>query len=80
MTFLFLSIVADCIANYNNQLDNKQANLMLPESTVYGDVDLANKINEMKTFNSPNLKDRFVNHQGSLMPPPSSSSQTSATT
>ncbi|XP_063304705.1 roundabout homolog 1 isoform X1 [Pelobates fuscus] len=53
---------ADCIANYNNQLDSKQTNLMGPDSGVYGDVDLSNKINEMKTFNSPNLKDgRFVN-------------------
>ncbi|XP_067849518.1 roundabout homolog 1 isoform X2 [Heptranchias perlo] len=48
---------ADCIANYNNQLENKQTNLMLPESAVYGDMDLSNKINEMKTFNSPNLKE-----------------------
>uniref|UniRef100_A0A8C8RCG5 Roundabout guidance receptor 1 n=1 Tax=Pelusios castaneus TaxID=367368 RepID=A0A8C8RCG5_9SAUR len=60
---------ADCIANYNNQLDSKQTNLMLPESTVYGDVDLSNKINEMKTFNSPNLKDgRFVNQPGQPTP------------
>uniref|UniRef100_A0A8C7E507 Roundabout guidance receptor 1 n=2 Tax=Elapinae TaxID=42168 RepID=A0A8C7E507_NAJNA len=60
---------ADCIANYNNQLENKQTNLMLPESTVYGDVDLSNKINEMKTFNSPNLKDgRFVNQPGQPTP------------
>ncbi|KAL4608511.1 hypothetical protein GN956_G24707 [Arapaima gigas] len=44
---------ADCIANYN-QLDNKQAGLMAPESDVYSDVDL-NKLNEMKTFNSPSL-------------------------
>uniref|UniRef100_A0A8C9SV27 Roundabout guidance receptor 1 n=1 Tax=Scleropages formosus TaxID=113540 RepID=A0A8C9SV27_SCLFO len=52
---------ADCIANYNNQLENKQTNLMVPEAGVYSDVDLSNKINEMKTFNSPNLKDgRFV--------------------
>lgn len=42
---------------------------MLPESTVYGDVDLSNKINEMKTFNSPNLKDgRFVNPSGQPTP------------
>lgn len=71
MTFSFSSPlhVADCIANYNNQLDNKQTNLMLPESTVYGDVDLSNKINEMKTFNSPNLKDgRFVNPSGQPTP------------
>lgn len=71
MTFSFSSSlhIADCIANYNNQLDNKQTNLMLPESTVYGDVDLSNKINEMKTFNSPNLKDgRFVNPSGQPTP------------
>ncbi|MGH0162867.1 UNVERIFIED_CONTAM: hypothetical protein FKN15_043762 [Acipenser sinensis] len=60
---------ADCIANYNNQLDSKQTNLMMPDSGVYGDVDLSNKINEMKTFNSPNLKDgRFVNPAGQPTP------------
>ncbi|XP_012811715.3 roundabout homolog 1 isoform X5 [Xenopus tropicalis] len=60
---------ADCIANYNNQLDSKQTNLMVPDSAVYGDVDLSNKINEMKTFNSPNLKDgRFVNPAGQPTP------------
>lgn len=71
MTFSLFSPLwlADCIANYNNQLDNKQTNLMLPESTVYGDVDLSNKINEMKTFNSPNLKDgRFVSQPGQPTP------------
>lgn len=42
---------------------------MLPDPTVYGDVDLSNKINEMKTFNSPNLKDgRFVNQPGQPTP------------
>uniref|UniRef100_A0A673XMJ4 Roundabout guidance receptor 1 n=1 Tax=Salmo trutta TaxID=8032 RepID=A0A673XMJ4_SALTR len=56
---------ADCIANYNNQMESKQTNLMVPEGGVYGDVDLSNKINEMKTFNSPNLKDgRFVGPGG----------------
>ncbi|XP_056415340.1 roundabout homolog 1 isoform X3 [Hyla sarda] len=60
---------ADCIANYNNQLDNKQTNLMVPESGVYSDVDISNKINEMKTFNSPNLKDgRFVSAAGQPTP------------
>uniref|UniRef100_A0A3B5L3E5 Uncharacterized protein n=1 Tax=Xiphophorus couchianus TaxID=32473 RepID=A0A3B5L3E5_9TELE len=60
---------ADCIANYNSQMDNKQTNLMVPESGVYGDVDLSNKINEMKTFNSPNLKDgRFVGLGGQPTP------------
>ncbi|XP_055487876.1 roundabout homolog 1-like, partial [Leucoraja erinacea] len=60
---------ADCIANYNNQLENKQTNLMLPETAVYGDVDLSNKINEMKTFNSPNLKEgRSANQAGQPTP------------
>ncbi|KAL4648531.1 hypothetical protein GN956_G6741 [Arapaima gigas] len=60
---------ADCIANYNNQLENKQTNLMVPETGVYSDVDLSNKINEMKTFNSPNLKDgRFVGPGGQPTP------------
>ncbi|XP_073524316.1 roundabout homolog 1 isoform X3 [Phyllobates terribilis] len=60
---------ADCIANYNNQLDNKQTNLLVPESGVYSDVDISNKINEMKTFNSPNLKDgRFVSGAGQPTP------------
>ncbi|KAJ8280156.1 hypothetical protein GJAV_G00051180 [Gymnothorax javanicus] len=60
---------ADCIANYNNQLENKPTNLMGPESGMYGDVDLSNKINEMKTFNSPNLKDgRFVSPGGQPTP------------
>ncbi|KAA8594156.1 hypothetical protein FQN60_004990, partial [Etheostoma spectabile] len=60
---------ADCIANYNNQMENKQTNLMVPESGLYGDVDLSNKINEMKTFNSPNLKDgRFVGPGGQPTP------------
>nr|XP_057936065.1 roundabout homolog 1 isoform X1 [Doryrhamphus excisus] len=60
---------ADCIANYNNQMDNKQSGLLVPEPGVYGDVDLSNKINEMKTFNSPNLKDgRFVGTGGQPTP------------
>ncbi|KAM8854376.1 roundabout homolog 1 isoform 3-T3 [Synchiropus picturatus] len=60
---------ADCIANYNNQMENKQTNLMVPESGIYGDIDLSNKINEMKTFNSPNLKDgRFVGPGGQPTP------------
>ncbi|XP_051871183.1 roundabout homolog 1 isoform X3 [Pristis pectinata] len=60
---------ADCIANYNNQLENKQTNLTLPETAVYGDMDLSNKINEMKTFNSPNLKEgRCLNQTGQPTP------------
>uniref|UniRef100_H2LGR7 Roundabout, axon guidance receptor, homolog 1 (Drosophila) n=1 Tax=Oryzias latipes TaxID=8090 RepID=H2LGR7_ORYLA len=60
---------ADCIANYNSQMENKQTNLLVPDTGVYGDVDLSNKINEMKTFNSPNLKDgRFVGPGGQPTP------------
>ncbi|XP_077578451.1 roundabout homolog 1 [Stigmatopora nigra] len=60
---------ADCIANYNSQMDNKQSGLLVPEPGMYGDVDLSNKINEMKTFNSPNLKDgRFVGSGGQPTP------------
>nr|XP_061797585.1 roundabout homolog 1-like [Nerophis lumbriciformis] len=60
---------ADCIANYNSQMDNKQSGLLVPEPGMYGDVDLSNKINEMKTFNSPNLKDgRFVGTGGQPTP------------
>ncbi|XP_030647958.1 roundabout homolog 1 [Chanos chanos] len=46
---------ADCIANYNSQLENKQGALLGSDSAVYSDVDLSNKLNEMKTFNSPSL-------------------------
>ncbi|XP_049582107.1 roundabout homolog 1 isoform X3 [Syngnathus scovelli] len=60
---------ADCIANYNGQTDNKQSGLLVPEPGVYGDADLSNKINEMKTFNSPNLKDgRFAGTGGQPTP------------
>uniref|UniRef100_A0AAY4AVP6 Roundabout homolog 1-like n=1 Tax=Denticeps clupeoides TaxID=299321 RepID=A0AAY4AVP6_9TELE len=43
---------ADCIANYNSQMDCKQGALLCPDTAVYSDVDLSNKLNEMKTFNS----------------------------
>lgn len=50
-------------------MENKQTNLTVPESGLYGDVDLSNKINEMKTFNSPNLKEgRFVGPGGQPTP------------
>ncbi|XP_058655318.1 roundabout homolog 1 isoform X4 [Onychostoma macrolepis] len=60
---------ADCIANYSNQMDNKASNLLAPDTGLYSDVDLSNKINEMKTFNSPNLKDgRFLGPGGQPTP------------
>ncbi|XP_035391356.1 roundabout homolog 1-like [Electrophorus electricus] len=46
---------ADCIANYSSQLDNKPGVLLGSDSAVYSDVDLSNKLNEMKTFNNPTL-------------------------
>lgn len=54
--FLFFCFSsADCIANYNSQLDNKQGVLIGSDSAVYSDVDLSNKLNEMKTFNNPSM-------------------------
>lgn len=50
-------------------MDNKASNLLAPDTGLYSDVDLSNKINEMKTFNSPNLKDgRFVGPGGQPTP------------
>ncbi|XP_076875877.1 roundabout homolog 1-like [Brachyhypopomus gauderio] len=45
---------ADCIANYSSQLD-KPGVLLGSDSAVYSDVDLSNKLNEMKTFNNPTM-------------------------
>lgn len=50
-------------------MDSKPSNLLVPDSSLYGDVDLSNKINEMKTFNSPNVKDgRLVGPAGQPTP------------
>uniref|UniRef100_A0A8K9XAI8 Roundabout guidance receptor 1 n=1 Tax=Oncorhynchus mykiss TaxID=8022 RepID=A0A8K9XAI8_ONCMY len=46
---------ADCIANYGSQLENQQGGLLGSEQAVYSDVDLSNKLNELKTFNNPSL-------------------------
>uniref|UniRef100_A0A8C8H0X9 Roundabout guidance receptor 1 n=1 Tax=Oncorhynchus tshawytscha TaxID=74940 RepID=A0A8C8H0X9_ONCTS len=46
---------ADCIANYGSQLEKQQGVLLGPEQAVYSDVDLSNKLNELKTFNNPSL-------------------------
>lgn len=54
-SFFFFFFSADCIANYNSQLDNKQGVLIGSDSAVYSDVDLSNKLNEMKTFNNPSM-------------------------
>ncbi|XP_042286152.1 roundabout homolog 1-like isoform X2 [Thunnus maccoyii] len=43
---------ADCIANYGNHPENKQLG---SETPIYSDVNLSNKLNEIKTFNNSNL-------------------------
>ncbi|XP_034462827.1 roundabout homolog 1-like isoform X3 [Hippoglossus hippoglossus] len=43
---------ADCIANYGNHPDNKQ---LASDTAIYCDVDLSNKLNEIKTFNNSSL-------------------------
>uniref|UniRef100_A0A4W4FP04 Roundabout, axon guidance receptor, homolog 1 (Drosophila) n=2 Tax=Electrophorus electricus TaxID=8005 RepID=A0A4W4FP04_ELEEL len=48
---------ADCIGSYGSQLEGKAGSLLASDSGLYSDVDLSSKLGEMKTFNSPNLKD-----------------------
>ncbi|XP_040006242.1 roundabout homolog 1-like isoform X4 [Xiphias gladius] len=46
---------ADCIANYGNHPENKQGGQLASETAIYSDVNLSNKLNEIKTFNNSNL-------------------------
>ncbi|XP_031712862.1 roundabout homolog 1-like isoform X1 [Anarrhichthys ocellatus] len=46
---------ADCIANYGNHPENKQGGQLGSETAIYSDVNLSNKLNEIKTFNNSNL-------------------------
>ncbi|XP_071316928.1 roundabout homolog 1-like isoform X1 [Trachinotus anak] len=46
---------ADCIANYGNHPENKQGGQLVSETAIYSDVNLSNKLNEIKTFNNSNL-------------------------
>uniref|UniRef100_A0A8C9XRE5 Roundabout guidance receptor 1 n=1 Tax=Sander lucioperca TaxID=283035 RepID=A0A8C9XRE5_SANLU len=46
---------ADCIANYGNHTENKQGGQLGSEMAIYSDVNLSNKLNEIKTFNNSNL-------------------------
>uniref|UniRef100_A0A3P9BY80 Roundabout guidance receptor 1 n=1 Tax=Maylandia zebra TaxID=106582 RepID=A0A3P9BY80_9CICH len=46
---------ADCIANYGNHPENKQEGQLGSETAIYTDVNLSNKLNEIKTFNNSNL-------------------------
>lgn len=55
MVLRFLSSSADCIANYGNHLENKQGLQLGTETPIYSDVNLSNKLNEIKTFNNSSL-------------------------
>ncbi|XP_067350465.1 roundabout homolog 1-like isoform X1 [Channa argus] len=46
---------ADCIANYGIHPDNKRGGQLGPEMAIYSDVNLSNKLNEIKTFNNSSL-------------------------
>lgn len=46
---------ADCIANYGNHPENKQEGQLGSETAIYTDVNLSNKLSEIKTFNNSNL-------------------------
>ncbi|XP_054899633.1 roundabout homolog 1-like isoform X1 [Poeciliopsis prolifica] len=46
---------ADCIANYGNHPENKQGGQLGSETPIYSDVNLSNKLTEIKTFNNSNF-------------------------
>ncbi|KAM4545430.1 roundabout homolog 1-like isoform 2-T2 [Odontesthes bonariensis] len=46
---------ADCIANYGNHPENKKGGQLASETAIYSDVDLPNKLGEIKTFNNSNF-------------------------
>ncbi|XP_028322236.1 roundabout homolog 1-like isoform X2 [Gouania willdenowi] len=46
---------ADCIANYGNHLDNKAGGQLGSETAIYSDVNLSNKLNDVKSFTNSNL-------------------------
>lgn len=46
---------ADCIANYGNHADGKQGGQLGSETAIYSDVNLSNKLNEIKMFTSTNM-------------------------
>lgn len=47
-----VSSSADCIANYGNHLESKQGGQPGAETAIYSDVNLSNKLNDIKTFNN----------------------------
>ncbi|MED6257841.1 hypothetical protein ATANTOWER_032333, partial [Ataeniobius toweri] len=46
---------ADCIANYGSHPENKQGGQLGSETPIYSDVNLSNKLTEIKTFNNSNF-------------------------
>lgn len=52
---VLLCFSADCIANYGNHPENKQGGQLASETAIYSDVNLSNKLNDIKTFNNSNL-------------------------
>lgn len=55
MLLCLTSCPADCIANYGSHPDSKQGGQLGPEMAIYSDVNLSNKLNEIKAFNNSNL-------------------------
>lgn len=46
---------ADCIANYGNQAENKQGGQLGSETAIYSDVNLSNKLGDIKMFPNSNV-------------------------
>lgn len=53
--FVLYSPSADCIANYGNHAENKQGGQLGSETAIYSDVNLSNKLNEIKMFPNSNM-------------------------
>ncbi|XP_060911599.1 roundabout homolog 1-like isoform X1 [Labrus mixtus] len=64
---------ADCIANYGNHPENKQGGQLGSETAIYSDVNLSNKLNEIKTFTNSNLG--YVSPGGDYEPIPYATTQ-----
>lgn len=52
---LCLLYSADCIANYGNHPENKAGRQLGSETAIYSDVNLSNKLSEIKAFNNSNF-------------------------
>lgn len=73
LLFCSLSSSADCIANYGNHPENKQGGQLGSETAIYSDVNLSNKLNEIKTFTNSNLG--YVSPGGDYEPIPYATTQ-----